>query len=314
VIPLDGAHVSLRRKGRAATYAVVTSTRRVHPSDVGEPPEPNSLLVAPALSDAAAAMARARGWSVVPDQGPAWLRFYGKVLELSRPRGDEPAVARRRGRPGWGIFSVVRALLALETGAQQAELGEFAGVSQPRVSQALRELVELGLARRDPRGWVVTDKAAAIAWWSAHYPGPGGMRSYWYGVDPVVQQAYRVHELLAVADSRPAVSGDVAADLVAPWRVPRHALLYAARGADLSGVGLTPSGEAEATLTLILPADPGVWPISRTPWTIGMTGYGNVARAGALQVLYDLTNASGPDAADARQAWLDWMLALDPVV
>ena len=314
VIPLDGTHVRLRRGARAVSYAVVTSSRRLHPSDVGEPPEPNSLLVGPALSDAAAARARSRGWSAAPDEGPAWLRFYGKVFELSRPGGDEPATALRRGRPGWGIFSVVRALLALGTGAHQVELAEFAGVSQPRVSQALRDLVGLGLVRRDPAGWVVTDKAAAIGWWCAHYPGPGGMASYWYGVDPVVQQAYRVHELLATAGARPAVSGDVAADLVAPWRTPRHALLYAERGADLARAGLTPAGPAEATLTLILPADRGIWPISRTPWTIGLTGYGNVARAGALQVLYDLSNAAGPDAADARQAWLNWMLVLDPVV
>ncbi len=314
VIPLDDAHVSLRRGGRMATYAVVPSARRVHPSDVGTPPAPNSLLVAPALSDAAAALARSRGWSAVPEEGPAWLRYYGKVLELSRPVSSEAAVTRKRGRPGWGIFSVARALLAVEQGARQEELAEVAGVSQPRVSQALRELAGLGLAMRSPQGWIVTDKAAAIAWWSAHYPGPGGLTSHWYGLDPVVQQAYRIHELLASAGSRPAVSGDVAADLVAPWRTPRHALLYAERGADLSAAGLTPTGAEEGTLTLILPGDRAVWPISRAPWTIGLTGYGNVARAGALQVLYDLTNAGGPDAADARQAWLDWMLSPGPVV
>jgi hypothetical protein len=315
VIPLDDVHVSLRRGGRAATYAVVSSVRRVHPSDVGAPPEPNSLLVAPALSDAAAALARSRGWSVVPEKGPAWLRFYGKELELSRPTSSsETAATRKRGRPGWGIFSVVRALLAVEEGARQDELAEFSRVSQPRVSQALRELVALGLAERELRGWIVTDKAAVIEWWSAHYPGPGGLASHWYGLDPVVQQAYRVHELLAADRSRPAVSGDVAADLVAPWRTPRHALLYAERGADLSAAGLTPAGPAEATLTLILPADRAVWPVGRAPWTVGLTGYGNVARAGALQVLYDLTRAGGPDAGEARQAWLDWMLSSGAVV
>jgi hypothetical protein len=314
VIPLDDVHVSLRRGGRTARYAVVNSPRRVHPSDIGMPPAPNSLLVAPALSEAAAALARSCGWSAVPEEGPAWIRFYGKVLGLHRLGNSETAVTRKRGRPGWGIFSVVRALLALEEGARQEELADFAHVSQPRVSQALRELATLGLAVRKPQGWIVTDRAAAIDWWIAHYPGPGGMTSHWYGLDPVVQQAYRVHELLAAAGSRPAVSGDVAADLVAPWQTPRHALLYAGRGADLSAAGLTPASAEEGTLTLILPADRGVWPISRTPWTVGLTGYGNVARAGALQVLYDLARAGGPDAADARQAWLTWMLSPGPVV
>jgi hypothetical protein len=54
--------------------------------------------------------------------------------------------------------------------------------------------------------------------------------------------------------------------------------------------------------------------MGHTPRTIRVTGYGNVALAGALQVLYDLNHASGPDADDAARAWLDWMLSTDAVV
>jgi len=57
-----------------------------------------------------------------------------------------------------------------------------------------------------------------------------------------------------------------------------------------------------------------VWPIGQTPWTFGLTGYGDVERAGALQVLYDLNHASGADADDAARAWLDWMLSPGPVI
>jgi len=41
---------------------------------------------------------------------------------------------------------------------------------------------------------------------------------------------------------------------------------------------------------------------------------GDVARAGALQVLYDLNHVSGADADDAARAWLDWMLSPGPVI
>jgi len=54
----------------------------------------------------------------------------------------------RRGRPGWGIFSVLRALLALEGGTRQRELVDFGNVSQPRISQALSELATLDLVER----------------------------------------------------------------------------------------------------------------------------------------------------------------------
>jgi hypothetical protein len=315
VVPVDGARVSLQRGSQRATFTVVTTSSRVHPSDVREPPARNALRIAPALSETAAQRARSLGWSAIPDDGPAWLLFHGREIKLKRP--DVATGSRqqsRRGRPGWGIFSVLRALLALEGGARQIELVDFANVSQPRISQALSQLATLDLVERAPAGWAVTDKVKAITWWVDHYPGPGGLASHWYGLDPVVEQAFRVHELLAAKGSRPAVSGDVAADLVAPWRTPVHALVYAEKGADLAAAGLTPAAAEDATLTLLLPADLAVWPIGHTPWTWGLTGYGNVSRAGSLQVLYDLKHASGPDADDAAQAWLDWMLSADPVV
>ena len=315
VVPVDGAQVTLRRGSQRATFTVVATSSRVHPSDVRERPARNALLIAPALSETAAQRARSLGWSAIPDDGPAWVLFHGREIKLKRPDVATGSQQQsRRGRPGWGIFSVLRALLALEGGARQSELADFAKVSQPRISQALSELATLHLVERVPACWTVTDKATAITWWVDHYPGPGGLASHWYGLDPVVEQAFRVCELLAAKRSRPAVSGDVAADLVAPWRTPAHALVYAEKGADLAAAGLTPAAAEDATLTLVLPADRAVWSIGRTPWTFGLTGYGNVARVGSLQVLYDLNHASGADADDAARAWLDWMLSPGPVI
>lgn len=310
VVAVDSQHVMLKRGGRSEKYRVVLFDRQVHPRDVGDPPGRNALLVAPAMSAAAVETARLRGWSVALDGGPAWVRFGGAVLEIdtgeSNQKAERPA---RRGRPGYGTFTVLRALLSLAGGASQEELAEFAKVSQPRVSQTLRHLGDLGLAKRAAEGWVVAEREQAIAWWVVHYPGPGGLRTHWFGLEPVVRQAYVAHELLASLRARPAVSGDAAADLVASWRVPQHALLYAERGADLSEAGLTPSSPGDATLTLILPADHAVWPIGRAPNTWEASGVGDMARASALQVLYDLKHSHGADADEAAQAWLDWMLA-----
>jgi hypothetical protein len=310
VVPVDEAHVMLQRGRRSVTYAIVSSSQRVHPSRVGAPPEQNAVLVTPALSAQAALVARARGWSAVPDQGPAWLLFDGEVVDLKRDEAADSPPLRRRGRPGWGVFSVVRALLAAEGDIQQAAIAAQAGVTQARVSQALGELASLNLVTRLATGWTIRDRAAIVAWWRSRYPGPGGISSHWFGPDSVVEQAYRVHRLLADTGARPAISGDVAADLVAPWRTPQHALLYAERGADLTSTGLTPADPGDATLTLILPADRTVWSISENPTVVTLTGYGAVVRAGALQVLYDLDHADGPDHSDASQAWLDWMLVL----
>src|ERR1035437_9160342 len=122
-VPADGARGTLRGGSQRATYTVVTTSSRVHPSDVTEPPAGNALLIVPALSEAAAQRARSRGWSAIPDEGPAWVLFHGREIKLKSPElATGSQQQSRRGRPGWGIFSVLRALLALEGGARHSEL------------------------------------------------------------------------------------------------------------------------------------------------------------------------------------------------
>ena len=197
----------------------------------------------------------------------------------------------------------------MEDGAIQAEIAELAHVGQAAVSKALNRLAELDLVARRPHGWEVTDRAGATSWWLANYPGPGGIETHWFGVESIGDQAYRAYAVLNRDEhARPVMSGDVVADLVAPWRTPRRATLYAQRGADLSEVGLTPSDASAATLTLVLPQDAGVWPMSRAPVLIELGERGEVARANAFQVLYDLSLSPGPDADEALEAWRAWMV------
>ena len=128
-------------------------------------------------------------------------------------------------------------------------------------------------------------------------------------MESISDQAYRAYAVLDRDEhARPVMSGDVVADIVAPWRTPRRVTLYAQRGADLSEVGLTPSDASAATLTLVLPQDAGVWPMSKAPVLIEMGDHGDVARANAFQVLYDLSRSPGPDADEALEAWRAWMV------
>jgi hypothetical protein len=45
-----------------------------------------------------------------------------------------------------------------------------------------------------------------------------------------------------------------------------------------------------------------------TPVLIEMRGHGDVARANAFQVLYDLSRSPGPDAGETLEAWRTWMI------
>ena len=112
-----------------------------------------------------------------------------------------------------------------------------------------------------------------------------------------MKQAKTVVDLLTSSDAgRIATSGDVAADLIAPRRSPRRAIIYAETGMDLTTAGLTPANEEEATLELIVPKDPGVWPAPAAEKTPG-----SMPLADPLQTLWDVARAPGPDADEAAQ-------------
>jgi hypothetical protein len=309
LVPVDGEHVRLEHQDHSAVFFVLTIPRLARTHDIRPAPERHALLIADAITSEASERAWASGWSVVTEDGAGWVRFAGRTLRFEPTTTSHRRPKRPRGRPGRGVFSVVRALFAIEGGALQAEIAEVSHVGQAAVSKSLNRLADLDLVARGTRGWEVTDRAGAASWWLANYPGPGGIETHWFGVESIGDQAYRAYAALdRVEHARPVMSGDVVADIVVPWRTPRRATLYAQRGVDLSEVGLTPSDASAETLTLVLPQDAGVWPISKAPVLIEMGGHGDFARANAFQVLYDLSRSPGPDADEALQAWRDWMV------
>ncbi len=313
VVPVDREHVRLDDDEHSAVFFVLSIPRMARTHDIRPAPERHALLVADTITSEALERAWAHGWSVVTDDGAGRVRLAERTLRLESTT-SAPKPKRPRGRPGRGVFAVVRALFAMEDGARQEEIAEFAHVGQAAVSKALNRLADLDLVARRPHGWEVTNRAGAVSWWLVNYPGPGGIETHWFGVESISDQAYHAYATLDRERSRPIVSGDIAADLITPWRTPRRATLYAKRGADLNEAGLTPSDASAATLTLVLPQDAGVWPVSNAPVLIAMRGHGNVARANAFQVLYDLSRSPGPDVDEALEAWRTWMVASGSVL
>lgn len=258
------------------------------------------MLVVADASGAAAARARAAGWSLVTDDGPAWVRFSDHdVLELPGAT-PQPPVPRRRGPASRGATTLVRRLLLPGADTTQRGLAALSGVSQPRVSQVFRMLSAAGLIRRTGSGWTATDWDALCDWWLAHYPGPGGLTTWWAGVGTPGELAVTTLSVLP-AGAVPVVSGDVAADLIAPWRRPALTVVYARRGVDLVDAGLVPLPSPEgALLAFTVPEDVGVWPPEPTVRTWRAT---DVPIADELQILYDLERSPGPDAQEAADRW-----------
>jgi hypothetical protein len=303
LVPIDAQYVELRRERWIVRLRVHAPPRALNPSDVAmlakRHPEP-ALLVVPAATPAARQAAERAGWSWLVADGE---RTHGVVHVGGRSIhvGAEPsrelsgAVRARPGPVPWGWLTIVRRLLELPSATQQ-ELAIWAEVSQPRVSQALTDLARREVVERTTSGWVARDFDRLLRLWLDRYPGPGGISTYWYGLESPHDQAEAAVRVLSRrrrsrAEALAVVSGDVAADLIAPWRSPLRAVVYARSGADLSAAGLAPAGHEEATLELVVPRDLGVWPMRPRADVLPL--------ADEIQILWDLRRSPGPDSVEA---------------
>jgi hypothetical protein len=139
------------------------------------------------------------------------------------------------------------------------DLAAECGVSQVTVSNGLRTLDNAVVRNeggcRAPRLETLWDR------FLTEYPGPQGISSYWLSLEDIVRQAQKVRDAAAELDV--IVSGDPAADLLAPWRVARRGVVYARTGLDLARLGFSETTRENATLEYVVPADPTIWSTAR---------------------------------------------------
>lgn len=270
------------------------------------------LLIAPRFSDRTRAAIENQGWSwlAIPDTGEPHGQITfpdGHSTRVTNPDTSEWKGIRRRGPRSYGRFALMRLLLTTSEPWSQSDLADAVGLTQPRVSQVLRQLSTAGLAHRQQghRGrWLTPEWNALLDHWLDTYPGPGGVTTYWYGLDTVEVQAREVIKLLSKstphANNLPVASADAAAEFIAPYRRPLRALIYSKIGADLQPLGLTPAQESASTLALVVPDDSSVWPrLEQLHWLHPDAPFGI---ADPVQVIWDLLQAPGSDADQAAQA------------
>lgn len=300
---LDAEHVLLTTPAGRLTMHLRSHSRALSPSQLPVPPSRHGLLHLPRISVRAMSAAEASGWSVVTDDGHLSLLLDDGTRLRSAPVLDQGREATRPpGPPQYGRFAIARALLGHRP-SDQARLAALVGMTQPRVSRILAQLDSEGLLTRTAAGRTRADWDLLCDWFLDRYPGPGGLSTHWYSLEPTVGAATEVMRAAAATGVRAALSGDPAADLVLPWRRPQHAVVYAERGVDLAARGFTPADSpADANVTLIVPKDRGVWSPGRWRPDPGRPG---LEVADPVQVLYDLRAAPGSDAHEAANRWRD---------
>lgn len=251
------------------------------------------LVVAPTLSGAVRAQLHSAG---------VWYVAGGAISVggVRREPSDDRGVRRADGPSAWPLpfrglsgFQVVRRILERGVDLPQRLIAQAAGVSQPRVSQTLHRLRERGLIVGVPPR--VADPSGLLDRWLAGYPGPGGVATGWYSLDGPREAAGAAMELARSVAVPAWLSGDVAADIIAPWARPTRAVVYAEQAVDLASLGLvrTP-GVDGANLLLVVADDPTVSPAGRDSLTGDLDGR-EVEIADVLQVLWDTSNGDGTD-------------------
>ncbi|MGG5171871.1 ArsR family transcriptional regulator [Pseudarthrobacter sp. J1738] len=222
---------------------------------------------------------------------PESLIIDGTELLLPQT-GDttlDPAAAQ--GKPAWGRYALIRSLLTATNPLKQRELAELCGTSQPAVVKNLKHLGNL--VERTSQGWSSLDRERLLDLFLQTYPGPGGAVTYWYGLGSVHEQSRRASDFAAEVSANPLASGDVAADVYAPWRLPSTATMYVSQMVDLGEAGFSPATKSEATFLSVIPEDQSLWR------TASPTIHDGFRLADPLLTLWELAQATAPDSPDA---------------
>ena len=208
----------------------------------------------------------------------------------------------RRRRNPWGRWAVMRACILNTEPRSQVELAKESGVTQSAVSKSLDALG--GLIVRSSCGWKAADRAALWDMFMAEYAGPGGVTTYWYGLDAVSDQSKTVMAAGSSAGVEVLSSGDSAADELAPWRVPGCAVVYAMSGIALGKLGFAQTSAERATLRFTVPADHTIWATAAS-WK----HRANMTTVDPVIAAWDVRRTGGPDAEEAVLRILGVILA-----
>lgn len=203
-------------------------------------------------------------------------------------------IATRRW--GAGTAAVVRLLVASDEPFAGVAIASTVGVTQPRVSQILKQLADHGAVARTPGGYVGKPAKLLDLYADRTRPHLVQPESYWYSTRPLTEQARRV---LAVAGDHEvglAFSADLAPDLIAPWRHPTVTIAYVSAPLPIESAGLVPAeGRADASLIVRRTDDDSLLSPAE-PWQREVDGF---VVADPCQQWWDLLDLGGEDRTEA---------------
>lgn len=262
------------------------------------------VLVARYISESTGLALIKQGWVWADTCGNWDIRAPG--LRLQRRVVSSPPKIKESSLPAGGRgLALVRFLIhEPDQNISATDLARQAGVSQPRASQILKELVELGFVNHPTRFEWEVDRGALLEHFVTEYPGPKGNVQYFYTLKSPNEAAVD----LAVAVGKKAgalVSGDVAADLLAAHRNPSHLLVYRTTPwRKIPSDWVEAAGRDDANIRVVSADDKSIGALILTREFKGT----NILLADPTQVLWDLHHCGGDDRLDTAEVLKKWIL------
>jgi hypothetical protein len=180
----------------------------------------------------------------------------------------------------------------------QTTLSAMVGVTQPRVSQVLRTLIEHDAVAARPDGYLANRRRVIDLYLANHTPSLSQPEAPWYSLASQREAVTSATNHANDEGARIAVSADLGPDLLAPWRHPTLTVIYCSRSLDLTAAGfIRAEGRVDATV-LIRPTADTTLLAAFEPWPRQILG---VALTDPLQQLWDLHELGGHDRLDAAR-------------
>lgn len=263
---------------------------------VGGGTDPRRLLyVGKSATDGVVEAAKASEINILTAE-PTRLIFDGRSYSVNpEPQPGSRLRPQRTGRPAWIRWALERYLLLTHEPSRQSVIAESLGTTQQSISRAAQYLD--GLVTDEGEGLVAVDRAKLLERWRNEYAGPGGQEFGWYSLDPVNEQVEGVVDLVALLEVKALVSGDIAADRLAPWKLPSRGRVYLTGPVDLGGDGFVAVPVEEASLVTCVPRDASLWLLA--PPTEAEAGSDDLPIADAAIVYWDLLMSTDPDRDEA---------------
>lgn len=273
-----------------------TRQRVPSPAELKRQSDPDSIYFLPRISKGLRDYARANKSISLVASSTKELWHKGKQLSAATSKEQDKA---QSPRARWARFGLLQAFALSPEPRTQAALANSLWITQAAVSQNLANLKHL--IEKTRGGWRAKEFDLVTKEFLETYTGAGGVERYLYSIEPVPEQVKRV------AAERPEaiLSGDFAADLLAPWRMPDLAVFYSKSDLELQKLGFISTSKDKATLVEIVPAD-------RTLWPLAQKKDGRLL-ADSLLVAYDMKRSKGVDTPEAIEHLLkklrkDWHL------